>query len=76
MKRVLVLGSNSLSGSSFIAEALRKGYEVLAISPSEQPNELSYPTNGQKTFMESKLNTKVKLNFRADINPTLLKFLI
>ena len=43
MARFLVLGSNSFSGSSFISEAINQGNEVLAISRSEQPNQIFLP---------------------------------
>ena len=41
--KVLVLGSNSFSGSNFINYLLRRDYEVLAISRSEEINDVFLP---------------------------------
>ena len=36
MKKILVIGSNSFSGSNFVSNALNEGFEVIGVSRSEQ----------------------------------------
>lgn len=38
MEKILVLGSNSFSGASFVAHALKKNFEVIGISRSSEPD--------------------------------------
>jgi len=57
----VVIGSNSFSGSSFVSHLLGKGYRVIGISRSEQPNDalLPYrwqPSPGQFSFRQLDLN--------------------
>jgi dTDP-glucose 4,6-dehydratase len=42
-ERFVVLGSNSFTGSSFVAELLRQGAEVLGVSRSEELDEVFLP---------------------------------
>ena len=41
--KILVIGSNSFSGSHFVLHALEKGFEVLGVSRSDQINEIFLP---------------------------------
>ena len=41
--KVLVIGSNSFSGSHFVAEALRAGHAVWGVSRSAEPNPVFLP---------------------------------
>ena len=43
LKRFLVIGSNSFSGSHFIKKVLDSGYEVIGISRSKQPLDIFLP---------------------------------
>ena len=52
-KRILVIGSNSFSGSNFVEEALRKSHQVWGVSRSNEPDEVFLPykwsnTNGKE----------------------------
>lgn len=42
-KRILVIGSNSFSGASFAAFAIRAGWQVFGISRSAEPNDCFLP---------------------------------
>ena len=56
MKKILVIGSNSFSGSNFVSNALNEGYEVIGVSRSEQPDPvfLSYTWDEQKNIHDNK----------------------
>ena len=41
--KILVIGSNSFSGSHFVAEALRCGHPVWGVSRSQEPNPVFLP---------------------------------
>ena len=41
--KVLVIGSNSFSGSHFVAEALRNGHAVWGVSRSTEPHPVFLP---------------------------------
>ena len=41
--KVLVIGSNSFSGSHFVAEALRAGHQVWGVSRSAEPDRVFLP---------------------------------
>ena len=41
--RLLVIGSNSFSGSNFINEALRNNHKVIGVSRSEEPKTYFLP---------------------------------
>ena len=43
MVKVLVIGSNSFSGASFVADALRQGFEVIGTSRSAEPENCFLP---------------------------------
>lgn len=68
MSKILVIGSNSFSGSSFCAWLMEKGYDVFGVSRSEPPNEVFLPYkwgagNGKFIFRKIDLNTDIeKLN--------------
>jgi dTDP-glucose 4,6-dehydratase len=42
-EKILVIGSNSFSGSHFVAEALRKGHQIWAVSRSPEPDSIFLP---------------------------------
>ena len=54
-KRILVIGSNSFSGSHFVNHALTEGAQVWGISRSKQPNKAFLPYEWQDK--EEKLKT-------------------
>ncbi len=64
MKKILVIGSNSFSGSNFIDYSLSKNYEIIGISRSNQINNifLKYLTNK---------NIKNFKFFKCDLNNNL-----
>ena len=55
MKHIIVLGSNSFAGSSFINYALNKNYKIIGISRSKEKSklELKYKDNLLKKILNS-----------------------
>ena len=43
MEKILVVGSNSFSGASFVAHALETGAEVIGVSRSQEPSRVFLP---------------------------------
>ena len=48
-KRLVVIGSNSFSGASFVSHCLREGWEVLGTSRSPEAHEVFLPYRWQRT---------------------------
>ncbi len=48
-KRIVVIGSNSFSGASFVSHCLREGWDVLGTSRSEEANPVFLPHRWQRT---------------------------
>lgn len=46
-QRIVVIGSNSFSGASFVSHCLRRGWEVLGMSRSEEANPVFLPYRWQ-----------------------------
>lgn len=64
--RVLVIGSNSFSGSHFALELIRKGFEVLGVSRSERPHKIFCP---EMWKYETKYSTNfVKIDLNHDLD--------
>ena len=42
-QRFLVIGSNSFSGSNFVARLIQLGYQTIGVSRSKQPNAVFLP---------------------------------
>ena len=59
-QKILVIGSNSFSGSHFVAEALRAGHPVWGVSRSKEPHPVfmpyRWPTKGEEQAPASKEN--------------------
>ena len=53
-KYILVIGSNSFSGSSFIDFALKKNFNIIGISRSKQPNTLFLKYKNNKNYNKFK----------------------
>jgi dTDP-glucose 4,6-dehydratase len=66
--RYLVIGSNSFSGSSFVAYLLERGNEVVGISRSEEPNNVFLPYRWDKTGERFSFHA---LNINNDLNKIL-----
>ncbi len=47
-EKILVIGSNSFSGASFVDYVLREGTEVIGVSRSQEPNPISLPYKSQQ----------------------------
>lgn len=62
--KILVLGSNSFSGSNFINHQLNEGYEVFALSRSQEINNVFLP-------YKNNINIKNLHFFQLDINKNL-----
>ena len=72
--KILVIGSNSFSGSHFVKKALSSGYEVMGISRSEEPLTAFLPYK----WPNDKDNVCVNQKFifkKYDLNSDLLKIL-
>ena len=57
--KVLVIGSNSFSGSHFVAEALAAGHPVWGVSRSAEPNPVFLPYRWPYT-LAARVNTTGK----------------
>ena len=63
--KVLVIGSNSFSGSHFVAEALRAGHEVWGVSRSNEPDPVFLPYRWPQSASGSPLATTQNFRFHA-----------
>ena len=70
--KILVIGSNSFSGSHFVAEALGAGHLVWGVSRSPEPNPVFLPYRWPQTGGGEALATTENFNFGAiDLNSQL-----
>ena len=70
--KILVIGSNSFSGSHFIAEALSAGHAVWGVSRSTEPNPVFLPYRWPVGKEGKALATTENFNFQAiDLNSQL-----
>lgn len=71
MKKVIVLGSNSFSGSHFVNYLLEKtNYEVIGISRSPEPHEIFLPYKNKSRFKFYQLDLNRDLNKILEIIKT------
>ncbi len=76
ISKVLVLGSNSFSGSHFVAEALRSGHNVWGVSRSVEPNEVFLPYRWSHSSSGLPLANSENFVFKAiDLNEQLPELL-
>ena len=69
----LVIGSNSFSGSHFVAEALASGFNVIGVSRSDQINNVFLPQYWVEESTNLPLANSSNYRFKAiDINKDLL----
>ena len=69
IKKFLVIGSNSFSGSHFVAELLKQQYEVCAISRSPEINSVFLPYRWNINMQEDREFTSKNLKFyQIDLN--------
>ena len=73
MRKIVVLGSNSFSGSSFVNHLLSKKYKVLGISRSNQPKIFFSKYHSNKNIKNFKFK-KINLNNTKKIISVLDKF--
>ena len=68
-RKIFVIGSNSFSGSNFVAKALQLGFEVLGVSRSPEPLEVFLPYKWSKKDLDlNRENFKFKkLNLNKDL---------
>ena len=64
--KVVVIGSNSFSGSNFINLLLKRGFEVLAISRSNEYHEVFLPYKWNKANQSN--ITFYKMDVNKDLN--------
>ena len=68
--KIIVIGSNSFSGSNFVNKALKLGYEVMGISRSEEPHSVFLPykwSNGKENCLKNKNFTFKRNNLNSDL---------
>ena len=64
--KILVIGSNSFSGSNFVDQCLKRGDEVIGVSRSKEPNRIFLPYKWESTkkgsfeFRQIDMNTQIK----------------
>jgi len=76
MHKILVIGSNSFSGSHFIAEALKNGHIVWGVSRSVEPSSVLLPYRWAQPYSAEALATKENFSFQAiDLNCQLAELL-
>lgn len=63
--KILVIGSNSFSGSHFVAEALRAGHRVWGVSRSLEPDPVFLPYRWKTTGSGSSLATPSNFTFSS-----------
>jgi len=74
--KVLVIGSNSFSGSHFVAEALRAGHQVWGVSRSAEPDRVFLPYRWPDASTEEPLANPENFAFQAvDLNTQLTALL-
>ena len=67
--KILVIGSNSLSGSHFVAEALAAGHQVWGVSRSAEPSPVFLPYRWPPADGSKALATAENFSFQAiDLN--------
>jgi dTDP-glucose 4,6-dehydratase len=71
--KVLVLGSNSFSGASFVNYALNNNYSVIGISRSKQPNSLFLPYSNSQQKLDNFEFYQLDLNRNIDEIVDLIK---
>ena len=75
-QKILVIGSNSFSGSHFVAEALCAGHPVWGVSRSAEPNPVFLPYRWPNAGNNIALATAENFNFQAiDLNSQLNELL-
>ena len=74
--KILVIGSNSFSGSHFVAEALRAGHQVWGVSRSPEPQSVFLPYRWFRPESTTTLATPENFIFKAiDLNSQLNELL-
>ena len=72
----LVIGSNSFSGSHFVAEALRAGHQVWGVSRSNEPDPVFLPYRWVETASGQPLANSENYQFQSiDLNTGLPELL-
>ena len=72
-RKIIVIGSNSFSGSNFVCKAIKKGFDVMGISRSVEPSSVFLPYKWKDN--ELKYGIKQKFIFRKlDLNKDLEGF--
>jgi dTDP-glucose 4,6-dehydratase len=63
-KKILIIGSNSFSGSNMINYLLKKDFNIIGVSRSKEPSNifLPYKKNLNKNFIFKKLNLNKDIN--------------
>lgn len=74
--KMLVIGSNSFSGSHFVAEALRNGHRVWGVSRSVEPDSVFLPYRWPQPRSQAALASKDNFVFQSiDLNSQLTELM-
>ena len=72
MDKILVIGSNSFSGSHFVAEGLKNGYDVVGVSRSKEPHQVFLPYRWCNDHSQEALASERNFSFhQVDLNRNL-----
>ncbi len=72
MKKFLIIGSNSFSGSHFVNHALDCGFEVLGVSRSKEPIDIFLPYKWQSNKSSNPISKSKQFKFESiDLNKNL-----
>lgn len=68
MEKILVIGSNSFSGASFVAHALEAGAEVIGVSRSKEPSPVFLPYRWLSAEAQQRFKFhSIDLNLQLDV---------
>ncbi len=70
MKTILIIGSNSFTGSHLVSHCLEKGYKVIGISRSEEYSKVMLP------YLHSENRNLNFSFFKLNVNKDLKKILL
>ena len=74
--KILVIGSNSFSGSHFVKEALEEGHRVWGTSRSVEPNSIFLPYRWSQEKKGEAIATEKNFKFKSiDINHQLVELI-
>lgn len=75
MSKFLIIGSNSFSGSHFVHQTLKFGFEVLGVSRSKEPMDIFLPYKWESNTLSKKIYESKQFKFKSiDLNKNMEEF--